>query len=377
MQLKQLKLPAKLTGKDASAPVGPDASDKKAKESLVGLDISESGIAAARVSDGRVRTASITGVLPDFMNEGEITDPAGLGAALAEFFAANGMPKKVRMGVASPRVVIRTIELPLIGDRKQLDAAVRFQAQDHIPMPLSEAVLDYQVLRTFESHGAQKLEVMLVAASRGLVQGLTDAAKRAGIKLEGIDLSAFALIRVMYPGAASEDETIAYVHFGDMIGVTLGQGKVCRFTRATANGYEAMVSRLSERAKLTSEHARMWIDYVGLEAPLASVEGDADVVRIARDEIEGAVDSLGNDVSAAIDFHSAQETTTHVSRVLLSGPGAAVPGVAAQLAQRLAMPVDVPAPLGALDASSIEGSGLDERRLTLAAGLALEEVVAL
>jgi type IV pilus assembly protein PilM len=369
----QLKLPEQFTR--GKAAVAPDT-DKK-KESLVGLDVSGTGIAAARVVDGRVRTASLTGVLPDFMADGEVSDPAGLGDVLAEFFAANGMPKKVRMGVASPRVVIRTIELPLIGDRKQLDAAVRFQAQDHIPMPLSEAVLDYQVLRQFQSGDAQKLEVMLVAASQGLVHGVTEAAKRAGIKLQGIDLSAFALMRVLYPGQASSNETIAYVHFGDMVGVTLGQGDVCRFTRATANGYEAMVGRLSERAKLTREHARMWIDYVGVEAPTASIEGDADVIRLARDEIEAAVDSLGNDVSAAIDFHTAQESTAHVTRVMLAGPGATIPGVAAQLQQRLAMQVDVPAPLGALDASAIQGSGLDERRLTLAAGLALEEVVAL
>lgn len=373
----QLKLPEQLQFKGGGKPKAVTSEAEKKKESLVGLDVSGTGIAAARVVDGRVRTASMTGVLPDFMNDGEISDPAGLGTALSEFFAANGMPKKVRMGVASPRVVIRTIELPLIGDRKQLDAAVRFQAQDHIPMPLSEAVLDYQVLRQFQSGEAQKIEVVLVAASKGLVQGLSDAAKHAGIKLQGIDLNAFALMRVLYPGSGNADETIAYVHFGDMVGVTLGQGSVCRFTRATSNGYEALVDRVCERARLTREHARMWIDYVGLEAPLSAIEGDADVVRVTREELEGAVDSLGNDVSAAIDFHTAQESTAHVSRVLLAGPGATVPGVAAQLQQRLAMPVDVPAPLGALDATSIHGSGLDERRLTLAAGLALEEVVAL
>lgn len=373
----QLKLPKAFAGNGSGSAVVPDSAEKKAKETLVGLDVSGSGIAAARVSDGRLRTASLTGLAADFMNDGEVSDPAGLGEALAEFFAANGMPKKVRMGVASPRVVIRTIELPLIGDRKQLDAAVRFQAQDHIPMPLSEAVLDYQVLRTITSGDTQKLEVMLVAASQGLVGGLADAAKRAGIKLQGIDLSAFALIRVMYPGTATEDETIAYLHFGDMVNVTLAQGRVCRFTRATSNGFEEMITRLAERAKLTRDHARMWVDHVGLETPLPSIEGDADVVRLTRDELQAAADSVGNDVSAAIDFHTAQEASTRVSRVLLSGPGAAIPGLAAQLHQRLAMPVEVPAPLGALDTTSIEGSGLDTRRLTLAAGLALEEAVAL
>lgn len=372
----QLKLPKYLSAiGSSSAPVGPD--QKKAKqEDLVGLDVSASGIAAARISDGRIRTASVAGIANGFMSDGEVADPAGLGEALADFFGANGMPKRVRMGVASPRVVIRTIELPVISDRKQFDAAVRFQAQDNIPMPLSEAVLDYQVMRTITSGDTPKLEVMLVAASKGLVSGLSEAAKRGGLKLQGIDLSAFALIRVMFPGSLSEDETIAYVHFGDMVNVTLAQGKVCRFTRATTTGFEEMVSRICERGRLTRDHARMWIDHVGLDAPITSIAGDAEIIRITRDELESAIDALGSDVSAAIDFHSAQDTVTHVSRVLVSGQGSAIPGLAGRLGQRLNMSVEVPAPLGALDTTSIDGSGLDNRRVTLAAGLAIEEVVA-
>src|SRR6188508_1386786 len=79
-------------------------------EGLTGLDVSGSGIAAVKVSDGRVRSASLTTLDKGIIVDGEIADPAALGAALAEFFAATGMPNKVRMGVASPRVVIRTIE---------------------------------------------------------------------------------------------------------------------------------------------------------------------------------------------------------------------------------------------------------------------------
>ena len=54
-------------------------------------------------------------------------------------------------------------------------------------------------------------------------------------------------VQAIYPGASAEHETIAYVHFGDMVNVTLAEGQVCKFTRATANGYEAMVGRLGER----------------------------------------------------------------------------------------------------------------------------------
>lgn len=375
----QLKLPTKkASGDAASADVSAEDFRVKGKsEELVGLDVSATGLAAARVSDGRVRTASITGLDPGMLTDGEVTDPAGLGAALAEFFAANGMPKKVRMGVASPRVVIRTIELPLISDRKQLDAAVRFQAAEHIPMPLDEAVIDHQVVGTVDAGDTKKLQVLLVAASRGLVDTLVETARKAGIKLQGIDLSAFALIRVMYPGSIAASETLAYVHFGDMVNVTLAQGQVCKFTRATPNGYEAMLARLCERVNLTREHAQMWADYVGLAAPLQSLPGEPDIIQATREELAATVEQLSTDVAAAIDFHTAQESTAQVTRILVSGPGAGIPGLAESIGARTGLAVDVPAPLGALDVAGIEGSGIDERRLTLAAGLAMEEVAAL
>lgn len=375
----QLKLSTKKDSVgDAPAAIAPEDFRAKSKgESLVGLDISATGLAAARVSDGRVRTASITGLDSGLLTDGEITDPAALGAAIAEFFTANGMPKKVRMGVASPRVVIRTIELPLITDRKQLDAAIRFQAAEHIPMPLDEAVLDHQVVGSTQAEDAHKMHVLLVAAHRGLVDTLSETARRAGIKLQGIDLSAFALIRVLYPGSVAAGETLAYVHFGDMVNVTIAEGQLCKFTRATPNGYEAMLARLCERVNLTREHAQMWADYVGISAPLQSLQGEPDIIQAAREELLAVVEQLSNDVTAAIDFHTAQETTAYVSRILLSGPGSSIPGLAENIAARTGLSVETPSPLGALETSSIEGSGIDERRLTLAAGLALEEVAAL
>jgi type IV pilus assembly protein PilM len=375
-----LKLPTKKSSSDAASDraVGvEDFQDKVKNGDLVGLDISNSGLAAVRVSDGRVRTASVTGLDAGLITDGEITDPAGLGAAIAEFFAANGMPKKVRMGLASPRVVIRTIELPLITDRKQLAAAIRFQAAEHIPMPIDEAVIDHQVVGIVNAADAQKMQILLVAASRGLVDSLSEAARRGGVKLQGIDLSAFALIRVLYPGSATSNQTLAYVHFGGMVNVTLAEGELCKFTRATPNGYDAMLARLGERVNLTRDHAQMWADYVGLSAPLQSLQGEPDVIQATREELLAVVEQLSNDVTAAIDFHTAQGTTTYVSRILLSGPGCSIPGLAENLAARTGLSVEIPAPLGALDTGSIDASGIDERRLTLAAGLALEAVAAL
>ncbi len=390
MQLPTLTRKAKTADEsDAEASVGksPDLSKvtpeslngRVRSEGLTGLEISATGLSAARVSDGRVRAASSTTIEPGLIEDGEILDPAGVGAALAEFFQANGFPTKVRLGVASPRVVIRTIETPVIADRKEFSAAVRFQAGDQIPMPLDEAVLDWQVLETIpgaDTGDPPKFRVMLVAASRGLIDTLIDTTRHAGLKLQGVDLSAFALIRVLYPGDASARETISYLHFGDMLSVTLAQGRVCKFTRATPFGYEALVSRLCERVNLTRAHAQMWLDHVGLLAPVEVVQGDRDIVTAARQELIDAVERVSNDIAAAIDFHGVQDSTASVSRVVMAGPGSSIPGLAESIAQRTGLLVEIPAPLGALDDSALAGSGIDERRLTLAAGLAIEEVAA-
>lgn len=387
MQLTRSRKPKE--GEEATATDGkaPDLSKVTAEsingkvrsEGLTGLDVSETGIAAARVSDGRVRSASATTIDSGLIVDGEIADAAGLGAAISEFFTANGLPNKVRMGVASPRVVIRTIETPIISDRKEFAAAVRFQAGDQIPMPLDEAVLDWQVIDTIpgaETGDAPKFSVMLVAASRGLIDNLMDTARHAGIKLQGVDLAAFSMIRVMYPGDQVANETIAYLHFGDMLNVTLAQGRLCKFTRATPVGYESLISRLCERVNLTRAHAQMWLDHVGLSTPIEVVQGDRDIVLAARQELTDAVERVSNDITAAIDFHSVQDSTAHVTRILLAGPGSSIPGVAEAISQRTGLVVEVPAPLGALDDSALAGSGIDERRLTLAAGLAIEEVAA-
>jgi Tfp pilus assembly PilM family ATPase len=137
-----------------------------------------------------------------------------------------------------------------------------------------------------------------------------------------------------------------------------------------------LIARLCERVNLTPAHAQMWLDHVGLTTPIEMVQGDRDIVTAARQELADAAERVSNDVTAAIDFHSVQDSTARVSRILLAGPGSSIPGIAETVSQRTGLPVEVPAPLGALDDSSLAGSGIDERRLTLAAGLATEEVVA-
>src|SRR4029079_4092249 len=84
--------------------------------------------------------------------DGEVADVEGLAEALRALYRENkGLDKRVRIGIANAKIVVRTIELPVIADRKELATAVHFQAQDEIPMPLDAAVLDFQPLDVIDT----------------------------------------------------------------------------------------------------------------------------------------------------------------------------------------------------------------------------------
>src|ERR687893_1082575 len=200
---------------------------KTSKGGTIGLDIDGRYLAAAQVAGGRV-TQSASHELPEgLVRDGEVADVQALGEQLRTFAANAGLPKGVRLGVANQQIVVRVIELPRIEDEKQRDAAVRFQAAEAIAMPLDDAVLDHQVAGYTEApDGTPRMQVVLVAARRSMIEGLLEAAKQAGLKPEGVDLDAFALVRTLATATedAPEDTARVYCHLGGVTNLAIAVG---------------------------------------------------------------------------------------------------------------------------------------------------------
>ena len=118
----------------------------------VGLDLEQTSIAGAQIKGnkaGQTLSAAAVRALPEgLVYEGEVVDVEGLAAEMKSFWKEGGFSgKKVCLGIANQKIVVRTLDLPLV-DGKELEAAVQFQAQEAIPIPIDEAVLDHQVIAT-------------------------------------------------------------------------------------------------------------------------------------------------------------------------------------------------------------------------------------
>jgi type IV pilus assembly protein PilM len=344
----------------------------KRTKNFTGVDIDPSGITAAAVSvNGRitVRTAAFAPLEPGIVRDGEVVDAEALSETLRALFRENkGLGKRVRIGVANQKIVVRPLELPYLSDPKELDAAVRFHAHDQLPMPIDQAVIDFQPLEVVQGPETRQQRLLLVAARRDMVANVVSAVRGAGLRPEGVDLSAFAMIRSLYRGGA-RDEHVLYLAVGGLTNLAVAKGTTCLFTRASGGGCEALAIELAETCQLTLDHARGWLEHVGLLDAVEEIEGDPAIVTAARRVLLDGARRIAAEVRNSLDFHLAQGGNAVVERAVLAGPASAIPGFDAALSSELGLPVTI----GDVDGAP---AGLDAGRLAVAAGLAVEEVPA-
>jgi type IV pilus assembly protein PilM len=342
-----------------------------AGKTVVGLDIEPGYVAAVEARPGQVAVdrSAVVALPPGVVRDGEVVDVDTLASVLRELFSEHKLGRRVRIGVANQRIVMRTLDLPPLKDDKEVTSAVAFQAQEHIPMPLDQAVLEHHTLGVVETSEGPRTRVVLVAARRDMIERLLDATRRAGLKPHGIDLSAFAMIRALHnPDKAG---AVLYISVGGVTNLAVATGTTCVFTRVLAHGTEAIAGELAERRGLTLEHAHAWLRHVGLLVPIDDLEGDSEIIVEARNVLTDGVRRIADDVRNSIDFHAMQEGAAEVQQAVLTGPAVAIPGFSDHLAEQLAVPVEV----GVVSEGRAGGLGSgDAGTLAIAAGLTVEEV---
>ncbi len=246
--------------------------------------------------------------------------------------------KNVRLGIANQRIVVRTLDMPPLDDDKALEAAVRVEAPDHIPMPMDEAVLDFQRLGNVSTPAGPRTQVVVVAVRREMVERYIEAVSAAGLKVEGIDLSAFALVRSMYNPALDDEGGMLYVNVSGLINVAVTSGANCLFTRAATGGLDAMVQSLvrsprpDERARRCSGCARR------PRAAVDAVEGDPEIVAAAARRSRKACDQIADTVRNSLNFYRMQQNAASVDRAILPVPRSPSPAWRRTSPQRSACP---------------------------------------
>ena len=336
---------------------------------VVGLDIGSSGVRAAEfVQKGprvTLRRFASRPLPPGVVRGGTVFDEEALAEAIRALWSDGRFrSRKVVIGIANAGVLVRQMDLdwmPPADFRK----ALRFLVEDALPFPVDGANLDYHLLEELEvtTEGAEPRRVariLLVAATRDMVDAFVHAAERAGLRPERVDLLPFALLRSRTPrGLDAQGEVEAVVDIGaDVVTVVVHAGGVPRYVRMIPGvGGDSITRAVQERYGWTWDEAEHTKVSLGLPGYAQLDDGQSTPVAARPDGLDHpaqrvivtAADALVEEISTTLDYYrsSAAEAAPSdtlsgdVRRILLAGSAALLGG----LPQLLELRLDVSAEL--------------------------------
>ncbi len=319
---------------------------------VVGLDIGTSGVRAAELTLGKggatLERFGQVALPVGAVRDGEVVDAEAVAAAIKQLWAqAKFSSNKVVVGVANQRVVVRQVDLPWL-PANELKKSLAFQVQDFIPMPVEQAILDFHPLEEFTNEsGGRMLRVLLVAAARDMVDSALEAVQKAGLQPQMVDLTSFAVLRALVTMDSTGLDSLhaeALVDVGaNITNIVVHQGGVPRFVRILMMGGGDITDAIAERLGVPLDQAEAHKQEIGM----ASASGAVDANPAAR-AVESTGGAFVEEVRGSLDYFMAQPGAARIGRVVLSGGGSRLAGLADRLASATRLPVQSARPMSTL-----------------------------
>ena len=262
------------------------------------------------------------------------SDPAQLGKAMAAALASIGVkPGSVVMGVPRAQVILRTLVLPVMRDVRELASMVHFQIGRDLPFRMEDAVIDFKVRRQIVPPAPRvdpvlvaasadpviptpKLEVLVAALKREVVDFYQQVAETAGLRLLALGLLPYANARCV-----------------DACRVADGSQA---FALVSLRPDEVSIDVMAEESLLFSRGAAIRLFSEPTTAPTA--EGNEAAFEALKDSASGYADAVTIEVVRSLHGFSGMEPDTPVAKVVVTGGTGSEPAIVEALSRRLNRP---------------------------------------
>ena len=271
--------------------------------------------------------------------------------AVKELLRQQGLnPKKIKTlatgisGASASVKQITTMEMP----NEELESAMTFEARKHIPMDGTDAVIDYQILGSNEKE-VDKIDVGLVACTKGVLNAHVDLLKECGLKPGVIDVDPIAVTNSFtYLKDMPEDGLAVLLDIGALSSslVVWGSGQQY-FTRDLPIGGHHFVKEVVDKKEIKYTEAQDLLYKEGVSLVLKSEsEDDQSALSVAQRSV---FDNLVEDIRRSLRFYAKQTGQSFFLKILLTGGAAATPGLADLINSKLSIDCDVLNPLDGVE----------------------------
>ena len=267
--------------------------------------------------------------------------------------------KEVAVALPEPLVFTRTIKFPPLTDQ-EIESAVKWEAEQYIPIPLSEAIIEHQIVERSESSSGG-VTVLLVASPKTLVEKYIKLIQGAGLTTVGVETEALALSRALSP----ETGTVLILDFGaQSSNIVIVKEAMVRFSRSIPTAGEALTRALSQSLGIEYQQAEAYKKTYGLSSNL---EGKV------KKSLAPVFNLVAEEIKKAIRFYQTEEKGEVPKSVIVSGGTSAMPEAISTLTSLLGIEVATGNPFArvSVEAGALKSLANYSSLYSVAVGLAL------
>lgn len=373
------------------------------KSEAFGLDISDLSLKIIKLKKKKnfLSLASFgeEEIKPGIIEEGEIKDEERLVEIIkGAIKKVKGLKLKTKEVIASlpeEKAFLQVIQLPKMPE-EDLKSAVLYEAENYIPLPIEEVYLDSQIVKPLYDH-LDHFDVLIAALSRKIVDSYLNCLKKAGLIVRALEIESLAIARALLKNEVSSRPVLLIDLGATRTSFIIFSGYSLRFTTSIPVSSQKFTEAIAKNLKIDFKKAEKLKIKYGLEmTPKVLLQGEKDQnfkfkTMLVSDKkifeiLIPALTDLVEQIRKYLDYYQTHASHEHlapdgkgVAKILLSGGGSNLKGLADFLSLELKIPVEIgnpwvnilPEPLKEVPLLPYEES----LRYTTALGLALRGII--
>ncbi len=302
---------------------------------------------------------------PELVKNDDNSERAMAEAIKKCFQEAKPKTKDANVCLEESQVYSQVVKFPVLS-AKELDNAIRFEAEQFIPVPLDEVQLEYQVLRQPPKGSmVEKTEVLVIAAQKKAVEQRLRVLKLAGIHPVSLETEMLANVRLFN----KEQENILFLSLGqESSNIALFDKGKLKFVHALSASGNALTRSLASQLSMSFEQAEQYKEAYGLDFNL--LEGKVAQV------LQAIIDALCLEIDKTIAYISKNYPAFVIKRLLLSGGTANLKGLSSYLAKKLNLEIDIADPFSSFNKEDVLPKEIMQAKCSFVTvvGLAIKDI---
>ncbi len=347
----------------------------------LGLDIGSSSVKLIQLKEVRKRgqvsyalqSFGIKPLPPEAIVDGALMNSTAIVQAIQELLGELKIKhKEVAIGVSGHSVIIKKISMPRM-TQDELEEAIQWEAEQHIPFEIKDVNLDTQILKPDANDATGQMDVLLVAAKKDMINDYSSVVSEAGLTPVVVDVDAFAAqncFTANYDIPATE--TVVLINAGAaVVNINIVSGGTTVFTRDVTIGGNQFTEEIQKQLSVSYEEAE------ALKVGGGRADADAVVPQEVEKVMSQIAEQVAGEIQRSLDFYAGTAAEANYTCVYLSGGTAKVPALFKTIEQRVGVPVKIMNPFARI---SIDPKKFDEGYITevapqaaVAVGLALRK----